>query len=411
MKRMGRLLLVAGLFLFLAAGCSPKDVSRTAGMPDGTKGSMGAFPGEKASGELYALQDGVLTPLSDAAFVAQSKDCQYVLLGEGHNVACDHLVQARLLRLLASGDRDWVLGLEMLSADLEPELQGLNRDPKAAAADLGALERTVRWKDVWGYPFALYAPALEAALKAGMPLVPLNVPRQVVMAFRTKGNKGLSKKQRAWLPDAIVPPLDAQKESLAQIFSMHQDMMGGAASDAKKQKQRLEQFFMVQSLWDSAMAQRAAMARQTFGRPVAILAGSGHVENGWGIVYRLQQYDPGAKVLLVMPWRGGDAPAPELGDVFFHCPESHKSRLGMTLVWDKGAGRVVVQEVAAGSIAARMDLRPGDAIVEAGGAPVESLGDLHLAGAKAGKQGKDLPLVILRNGYRLGFSLSLKKDQ
>lgn len=392
-----RVLLV--ITLLLAVGCAPK-----AGVLS-EPASKQLFP---ATG-LLRLEAGELRPLADEDFLALVREVDYLLLGEGHAVACDHLAQAAVLRLLEHEGRSWALGMEMLSQEKQPVLDQINANPGPARADVTLLEQELEWAKVWGFSFSLYAPLLEAALEQGMTLHALNVSRPVLGVLRSKGLQGLSAEERSKLPREFIPPMQEQEKALEMVFSLHQDFMGGGSSaDPDRRKKLLERFFLVQSIWDTAMALAAKDVRQGTGRPVAILAGAGHVENGWGIAHRLHTLAPDARVLLVLPWRGGDPPKPQEADVFYYCPESFSSRLGMKLVWQEEPAGALVEAVEQDSVAGRADLRPDDVIQAAADAPVVSLSGLHIAAIKARKAKEPLRLRILRQGYVLNVTVPLK---
>ena len=184
------------------------------------------------------------------------------------------------------------------------------------------------------------------------------------------------------------------------------------AHDAKPTRDPFENFVTVQSLWDTQMAARALYARAVSGRPVAVIAGAGHVANGWGIARRLAVLDPSAKVVLVVPWRGGEAPDAEAAPYFFACPAAQKSRLGMTLTQDqpapgKPAALPLVTAVTPGSPAAKAGLLPGDAVVAAGGHPADNLSVLHKAAIEAVKDGKALSLTVSRAGETLAIDIPI----
>lgn len=184
------------------------------------------------------------------------------------------------------------------------------------------------------------------------------------------------------------------------------------ARDAKPARDPFENFVTVQSLWDTQMAARALYARAVSGRPVAVIAGAGHVANGWGIARRLAVLDPSAKVVLVVPWRGGEAPDAEAAPYFFACPAAQKSRLGMTLTQDqpapgKPAALPLVTAVAPGSPAAKAGLLPGDAIIAAGDHPADNLSVLHKAAIEAVKNGKALSLTVSRAGETLVIDIPI----
>ncbi len=443
-----------------------------------------ATPGQKtpdsapyAEGQLV-LPDG--RPLADADFASFASGAGYILAGENHDNPAHHLVQARLLGLLAQAGRRPMLGLEMVPARLQATLDRFN----AGRLSLKALPEALNWRETWGFDFALYRPVFEAARREHSPVYGLNVPRSLIEALRRAGGsdpgafdlpeEGLSRTilsgalaalpagEKRFLPTLILPPPEEQSRRLLRVFSAHTGMApgtpgrensapGGAAGsrpalppenalpaapetpgktamretpdktaiperstdplfrpDAPASKKTAaaplspERFLFIQSLWDSAMAENAAKARQRTGRPMLILAGGGHVESGWGIARRLRVFDPGAKILLVMPFSGSAPPDPGAADLFFYAKERSRPRLGIAFALRDGKMRV--EGVLPGSAAEKAGLRPGDIIEEANGTHVSSPARLHAA-AQTLRQGKALTLTILRNGERLEITL------
>lgn len=209
--------------------------------------------------------------------------------------------------------------------------------------------------------------------------------------------------------DAAAPPT---AKNVAAPRAKAKASAKPAAPNAAPARDPFDNFVTVQSLWDTQMAARALYARAVSGRPVAVIAGAGHVANGWGIARRLAVLDPSAKVVLVMPWRGGEAPDAEAAPYFFACPAAQKSRLGMTLTQDqpapgKPAALPLVTAVAPGSPAAKAGLLPGDAVVAAGGHPADTLSVLHKAAIEAVKDGKALSLTVSRAGETLAIDIPI----
>jgi len=129
---------------------------------------------------------------------------------------------------------------------------------------------------------------------------------------------------------------------------------------------------------------------------VVVLAGSGHVEQGWGIAERLKAFDPEGEVLSVVPWRGPAGLGPSVSDVFFYCPQFHKSRLGFSLEFlEQGA---VVTEVEEGSKAFVAGVQKNDIILTAREMAVTDLWVLHKAAIKAKKENSPLEITVLRQG-------------
>lgn len=316
---------------------------------------------------------------------AMAQEADYVLVGEAHANPCDHAAAAEVLHALAAAGIVFDLGLEMLPRDSQPFL-----DAGPSREDLAR-----HWDASWGYPFALYAPVLDAARTHGARLVGLNVPWTVAQDFRD--GRILPGDPR--LPRAVLPPCPEQTESLQRQFALHQPLREGPGP-------QLEGFVRVQSLWDSVMAETATQWRRQHGRVMVVLAGAGHLERGWGIPYRLQALDPSARLLVVLPWRDADSLAdgqstcvPGLRTAFFACPMTQRSRLGMTL--DFGADGIVVRAVEPGSRAEATGLAPGDRITAVNGTPVRSAEDLHAAAAAAARRGEATAFTVERGGQTI----------
>lgn len=314
----------------------------------------------------------------------------YVLIGEGHDSACDHAAQAALVKALVDAGRPPAVGFEMIPVGYAEVLGEFNKGRISVAA----LPEVLDWEESWGFPFALYEPIFRVADENGLPVYALNVPSALARKVGKEGMDGVSAEERAMLPATIIPPLKEQRKMLRQVFESHP----GERDDAA-----FERFMTVQSLWDTVMAENAVAARKASGRPVAVIAGAGHVEYGWGIAHRLRTLDPGAKIFVAMPWRA--APGEELAgaEAFFYCPQQHKSRMGM-LLEDRG-GRVVVAAVVPGSRAQKAGLAAGDVVVEAQGLPVAALADMHDAGFKAHEDKAPFVLTVERAGTRLTIDL------
>lgn len=366
--------------------------------------------------------------LSDSAVVDMARQADFILMGESHTNPCDHVVQARLIEALAQSGLRFSIGLEMLPITSQPVLDRFN-DRDISAADLGA---KVDWEKIWGYSYALYKPIFELAERYDLPVAGLNIPRRTLVTFRDQGNQGLTQADRDVLPRRIIPASPAQRKALEMQVELHQSMRAltesapktGASPDKPNAKtapsplssmnSMAEKFYLVQALWDSMMAEQALAWKAKLARPMLILAGSGHVEHGWGIEFRLRSLDPKAACLLVMPVRDEEdfrdqtdedkRPLPG-NQVYFHCAAQHKSRLGMNILFETEAMRV--ESVEPGSKADVARLMSGDVLLKAGDRNLKEAMDLHFAAMAASRLKKPLTLTVLRGGQTLILTIPL----
>lgn len=321
--------------------------------------------------------------LSLDEIIEMARVADYILVGEGHKNRCDHKVQQTVLSALAALETPPAVGLEMIAVDMQPVLE----DFAKGQVEPAALEEELQWKTKWGYPYSLYKGIFEIAQRHSLPVAGLNVPTFVTKKITKEGLESLTEEEMAFLPVEIVPPDDEQVALLDSVYAQHSTL------DAANATQR-ERFYLVQSIWDSKMAEGAVALHKRFDWPVMVVAGSGHVENGWGIAKRIRQFDPGAKVMTLVPWRGGEF-EPDAGDAFFYCPSTYQSRMGALLV-ATGSGGLLVEAVERDSRAAKAGMRPGDILVEAAGIPLDHLFSLHMAGSKVHKADEALVFVARR---------------
>lgn len=332
------------------------------------------------------MVDASALPLGRAAVVERLKTAEYVLIGEAHAHPCDQLRQADILGMMAETGDVPALVIEYAPVTAQPVLDRFNR----GELPLDELAGALGWSSVWGHDFESYRPIFAAARVLNIPVFAGNSPKSVVAKVREGGLAALKGQEKNQAPARIILPPKEQIPFLKSQFESH----AGLVADKKFDAKAFERFCRIQSLWDTQMAGRAVAVRKETTRPVAVLAGVGHVENGWGVASRLKALEPKAKILLVAPWRGEGAPEKNAADLFYHCPESLRSRLGMVL-YQQG-GKVVVTAVDQGSTADKAGVRPGDVLAKVGDRPVASIEEFRSQAAGYSREGKPFTLTMNR---------------
>jgi uncharacterized iron-regulated protein len=285
--------------------------------PAAAEGQPAPKPGSAVSSLLPgALVDAEGQPLSRARFAALARSADFIVVGESHGSSCDHQVEASLIDALAALGLEPTIGLEMIAVDQQEEVDLFNQG-RISVEGMGP---ALGWSWSWGDDYRLYAPIFEAARRNHLPVAALNTPCNVVSRVLI-GKADPEHIRPSWLmPERIVLPLPAQGPSLRAAFEKHQRLQCIPRSMRGDGEEAWERFVLVQSIWDSMMAEKAIDAGLAHGGPVVVLAGEGHVEHGWGIPYRLTTFAPGARILTLLPWRGGPPPDPRAADLFFFCP-------------------------------------------------------------------------------------------
>ncbi len=253
----------------------------------------------------------------------------------------------------------------------------------------------------------------------------MNVPPKIVRKFSRGGREALSQAENAYLPEQIILSGEEQRKAMVEEFKQHSAMLAKMRERMLKKgvKKRsmppvramgaggLDHFLEVQSLWDTAMAQGMVDVKKRTGRQVVLLAGSGHVENGWGVARRLRILDPGARILLVAPWRGGPFPEEGYADLVFHCAESHSGRYGFTFAWSSEPRGALITDLKPGSVADKAGFRKKDLVVAILGKPLQGLNDLHTAAVQARESEQPLLFTVLRDGKKISVELPIWRIQ
>ncbi|RYG18392.1 hypothetical protein EON82_22660, partial [bacterium] len=123
---------------------------------------------------IASLENGRVVSAKDITFAARGK--RFVYLGESHATAPHQQLEADVIQALVDDGREVVVGLEMYTRPKQSWLDAWTAGTLEEAEFLAKSD----WKGQWGYDYAFYRPVFEAAKKARLPMVALNVPRDWV---------------------------------------------------------------------------------------------------------------------------------------------------------------------------------------------------------------------------------------
>jgi len=205
---------------------------------------------------------------------------RFVLLGEQHENADHHRLQARVLRGLVARGRAPAVAFEMLARDVQPALdEALAARPPRA----DAVRAAVRW-DASGWPdFALYAPVFEVALAAGLPLAAADLARAERAALAAESEPFAALRDRLGLDEPLPHALSRALE--ADLLAAHCGMLPAAA---------LPRLVRVQRGRDAALARALVEAGGADG--AVLVAGAEHARRDRGVPRALARVAPGAPV-------------------------------------------------------------------------------------------------------------------
>lgn len=335
-------------------------------------------------------------PVAGRDVLARSARGSIVLLGESHDNADHHRWQLQTITALRALGGAVTLGFEMFPRSVQSVLDAW----VAGDYDEPGFLEAVDWDRVWGYEAALYMPLFHFARINRIPMIALNVERDLISSIRERGWDAVPEAMREGVTDP-APPDPAYRASLETVYEEHL-----LRAEKEPDPSELKRFIAAQLTWDRAMAQ--ALAAANADTLVIGVIGGGHLENRWGVPHQLAALGrTGVSVLL--PWdRGRDCAdlTAALADAVFGLDPPlvveggapWRPRLGVMIRSVEGAVRVL--EVVEGSVAETAGLLPDDVIISAAGVAVAEADELV---AVIGRQapGTWLPLVLERKGESL----------
>lgn len=360
-----------------------------------------------------------------------------VMLGEVHPNIEHHRWQLSAIGALHGRRPNMVLGFEAFPRAVQPVL---DRWVAGELTEEQFLTETA-WTKNWGFDPELYLPMFHFARLHRVPIVALNVERDFVSRIRDEGLDNIPEEERRGLTEPKAPS-DAYLDSLAEVFSQHQGAVGGDApgegdvpneqedageesaasgdqetgeqeTDVKAESApedvrddpRFQRFVKVQTTWDRAMAQALAEAAARPEAPLVIgVLGSGHLEQGFGVPYQLQDLGEidAAVFLPVPPAENCESYKGEVADALFVLPALTQVASGpdgpkLGVMIETADERVRVLQVMENSVAASADIRDGDAILQAAGVELKDTSEL-IGIVQQQAPGTWLPLEIERDG-------------
>jgi uncharacterized iron-regulated protein len=250
---------------------------------------MVAFGQLAYSEEAFRVFDSGGRPASIEQIIEAANQNEAIFLGELHDDAVGHAVQAEIFRRIVtrySGERRIALSLEMFERDvqivLDEYLKGLITENHFLLSSRP-----------WGNYKTDYRPLVELAKEKRLPVIAANGPRRYINMVSRNGRSaldGLSKDARKWLP-----PLPYAEPSAAYAAKFKALM--GSSPEAQM---GIDKILASQSLWDASMAHAISVFLKDNSKPLVVnLNGGFHTESRLGTVEHLLQYRKGTKAIVV----------------------------------------------------------------------------------------------------------------
>ncbi len=335
------------------------------------------LPAISAASELACVGAGEWTipgagRVAGPDILARSARAQVLLLGEHHDERDDHRWEMQTVAAVGALREKLVLGFEMFPRRVQGTLD------RWVANELSEEEflKAVDWPRVWGFDPAFYLPLFHYARLNRVPMVALNVERDLVRSVRVEGFDSVAPEKR----EGVSQPAPAAEGYLERLFTYYKQHPENG--EAKREDAAFWRFVEAQLVWDRAMAQALVDAAKRHPDALVIgIMGSGHVERGDGVQHQIEALGI-KRIASLVPWdHGADCTdfKPGFATAAFGLPAPLATPapplLGVRI--EAVAGGVKVAEVSTGSVAEAAGLRTGDVLFEVAGTSVSDPGEVR----------------------------------
>jgi uncharacterized iron-regulated protein len=209
---------------------------------------------------IYDINQSRETVMSDV--VPALKQNRIVLVGEHHSNINHHEAQANIIRTLQESGAQVAIGLEMFRSDSQ---QALDRWVTGEIDEEKFLEI---FYDNWGYSWDNYRVIFDYAREKKIPLIGLNVSRDITRQVSRRGFQSLNQEQKGKLSNIACRVDKEYMDYIKKAF-------GGHAHG----KLNFTYFCEAQLVWDTVMAINALdYLNNNPSAMIVVLTGAGHAQ-------------------------------------------------------------------------------------------------------------------------------------
>ncbi len=310
--------------------------------------------------QAVAIDLSTLRTLSDMIDGAAGKKIVYV--GEYHDRFSHHTVELDIIKGLYMKDQKLAVGMEMFQ---RPFQKTLDDYIKGAIDEREFLKNTEYFKR-WGFDYNLYKPILDFARTKKIPVVALNLRREITEKVSKGGMDSLSEEEKKEIPQQMDFSDNDYRDQLKDVFEQHKS----------SGERDFDFFYESQVLWDETMAMSIdEYLRKSPDHRMVVIAGGGHVSYGSGIPKRAFRRN-GLSYAIIL----NDGPL--VKDIahylIFPQPLDGVTAPRIMALLSEEDGKITIVGFAKDSVSEKAGIKVGDTLVSLDGVPISSMEDIKL---------------------------------
>ncbi len=317
--------------------------------------------------------------------IERVSDKKIIYIGEQHDRYEQHMVQLEIIKGLFRRNPKIAIGMEMFQRSSQKALD----DYIGGRIDERGFLKSSGYFKTWGFDYNLYRDILRFARDEGIPVVALNIRREVVSKVSRNGIDSLTGDEKKELPDSMDMSDEGYKKRLREVFERH-EATGGKDFD---------NFYQSQIIWDEIMAQSIdEYLKKNPECQMVVIAGGGHLSFGSGIPKRTFRRNGFDYAIILNDVSIDNAIADFV--LFPGSVEMTQSPRLMAMLKEEG-GRIIIEGFPQQSVSEKAGLRRGDIIISMDDSRVNSIEDIKIS-LLYKRKGDVIKVRVLRKRFLFG---------
>jgi uncharacterized iron-regulated protein len=308
-----------------------------------------------------------------------------VYVGEYHDRLAHHMTQLQVIKGLYRKNPKLAIGMEMFQRPFQPVLD----DYISGKIEEREFLKKSEYFKRWSFDYNLYKPILDFARAAKIPVVALNLRREIIEKVSREGMDVLTDDEKKEVPREMDFSDTEYRDRLKQVSSQHKG----------RSEKSFDFFFQAQILWDETMSMSIdEYLRKNPDRQVVVIVGQGHLLYGSGIPKRTLRRN-GYEYATILNDADADL---DIGDylVFPEALDGVKTPRLMVVLKEVGE-KIIVADLPEDSISRKAGIKAGDTLVSLDGVLIKTMDDLKIE-LFYKKQGDIVSVKVTRKRFLLG---------
>ena len=304
-------------------------------------------------GIVFLFQDQAIIKVPNSLkfdnLIENIKDKRVIYVGEAHTNFAHHLNQLNIIKALHDKGKKIAIGMEMFQ---KPYQFALDKYIDGNLSQREFLQKSEYFKR-WGFDYNLYKPILDFAKENKIPVIALNIQKEIIKKITKGGFLSLEQNESKFLPKKLDFSNKEYKDYLQNFFNspIHKE---------KTKNSNIEFVYQSQIVWDESMAEGIkSFLNKNKEYSIVALTGNGHLKKRFGIPYRVYR-DTNLSYSVILQDVNIES---QMADFVLFPPKmDYKKAIKLGVYLDTSKG-LKITKVIKNSIADKLGLMSGDEIL------------------------------------------------